>query len=255
MQPIEADFRSKVCEQISLRTEGTKRHRVLTPFRFSDGDHLSILLKQQDNGWFLTDEGHTYLHLTYDIDENDLRRGGRQQIVTNVLSAFEVDEVNGELIKAIPDEQYGDALYSFIQALLKITDVTFLTRERVRSTFAQDVREFMNSVVPEDRLEVGWHDPIRDPDGQYQADYRINGMECPIMVYALHNDDRTRDATIALLKFETWGMPFHSLGVFEDQETINRRVLARFTDVAERQFSSLPANRDRIREYLRHYVA
>jgi ribosomal protein L37AE/L43A len=30
----------------------------------------------------------------------------------------------------IEDDQYGNALYSFVQALLKISDVSFLSRER-----------------------------------------------------------------------------------------------------------------------------
>jgi len=46
-----------------------------------------------------------------------------------------VEDRNGELVLDVQDERYGDALYSFVQALLKITDISYLARERVRSTF------------------------------------------------------------------------------------------------------------------------
>jgi len=46
------------------------------------------------------------------------------------------------------------------------------------------------------------------------------------------------------------GLTFRSLAIFEDQEQINRKVLARYSDVSEKQFSSLGANRERIKGYL-----
>jgi hypothetical protein len=63
------------------------------------------------------------MHLTYDLDEKDLHRGTRRKIISNALSMCKVQDREGELIVTIEEDQYGNALYSFVQALLTITGI------------------------------------------------------------------------------------------------------------------------------------
>jgi hypothetical protein len=250
-EAIERDFKKRVCEKLRVEPEGVNRFRVFTPFMFEDGDHLAIILKRIGESWVLSDEGHTYMRLTYDLDEKDFARGTRQKIITNALSSFSVSDEEGELLLRVPDEQYGDALYSFVQALLRVADVSYLNRERVRSTFMEDFRTLIEETVPKERRTFDWHDPKLDPEGKYVVDCKVNNMERPLFLYALQSDDKVRDATIGLLQFERLKTQFRAVGIFDDQEQINRKVLARFSDVCDKQFSSLASNRDRIARYLR----
>ena len=132
---IEREFKAKVCEKVTIAPEGLERRRVFTPFMFDDGDHLSIVLKKDGDGWMLSDEGNTYMRLTCDMDEQDLREGKPHAIIDSALSLFDVEDRDGELVIPVRDGLYGDALFSFVQAILKIADVSYLANERVQSVY------------------------------------------------------------------------------------------------------------------------
>lgn len=267
-EKIKKDFQEKVSSKISIISEGTERFRVFTPFRFTDGDHYCIILKRDTswsriyldaNGslhdsrddWMISDEGHTLMHLTYWMEEREIYQGTRYEIIKNALSLYGVEDREGILIKPVQNEAYGDTLFDFIQAIMKITDVTYLTREKARSVFMEDFFTLVSELVPRERITKNWYDKEHDPKKKYKVDCRINGMSKPLFVFGLTNDGKVRDATISLLKFENWNIPFHSLGIFEDQEKIGRSVLARFTDICEKQYSSIADNKDRIARYIK----
>lgn len=128
--------------------------------------------------------------------------------------------------------------------------MSFISREKIKSLFYEDLVAFLSESVPEDRRAFKWNDRNNDPDGKYAVDCRVNNMPKPVMIFALQNDDHVATATISLLQFERWGLPHLGVGIFQDQESISRKTLARFSDVCEKQFSSLAANKDRIRNYL-----
>ncbi|MCG2721000.1 MAG: DUF1828 domain-containing protein [Thermodesulfovibrionales bacterium] len=250
---IEKEFKSKICEEINLSQEGVNRFIVFNPFMFDDGDHIVVLLKSKDGKWLFTDEGHTFMHVSY--DDIDIEKGTRKKIIDNVLAGYGIRNQEGELISEIYNSQFGDALYSYLQGLVKITDISFLTRERVRSTFMEDLRAFIEEKVPSDRRIFDYYDKQHDPDAKYMVDCRINGMKRPLLLFGIQSDDKCRDVTITCLQFEKFNVPFRSMAIFEDQETVNRKVLARFSDICDKQFSTLATNKERISKHLHEILA
>jgi Domain of unknown function DUF1828 len=105
--------------------------------------YIAIVLRHETDRRVLSDEGHTCSISPTKIDERDLHKGTRQKVITSALDASTLEDRQGELVMPIHDERYGDALFSFVRDLIKIADVTNLSRERVKSTFLEDFRDLL----------------------------------------------------------------------------------------------------------------
>ncbi len=197
------------------------------------------------------------MHLSYDRDVAELRQGHKWNLVSNALSIFSVEDRDGELVRNISDERYADALYSFVQSVLKIADVADAwqpLQARKHSTFMDDFQEFLRETIPEERMAFNWCDPQRDHTRKYIVDCRISGMPRPIFLHGLPNDSRTRDATLTLHQCQKWEIRHHAIGIFEDKTLITRNVRARYHDVSDKSFPSLSSDRDKILLHLRDHL-
>jgi hypothetical protein len=193
------------------------------------------------------------MHLSY--EDVDLSKGGYKEIVNNTVSAFGLLNREGELTLPIPEMRFGDALFSYIQALVKISDVKYLERERVRSLFMEEFRGFLTEIIPDPRRKFDYCHPQRDPKRVYPIDCRTETGNKPLFVFGITGDSKCQTATNIIYWWERQGERFDVMAIHENMEEINSRMLARFSDVCGKQFSSLPTNRDRIKSFLDESLA
>lgn len=253
LETIADDFKRTVCDTVRVRRKGVDRYIVHVPFTFPDGDHFVIRLRQQEGIWHLTDEGHTLMHLSYRVK---IESPVRAEHVETILTSCGVQNLNGELRIPVRDGAFGDALFSFVQAISQMIETARWTFERARSTFAPEFAAFVQKSVPTERLTAKFTDPNKDPRGLYAIDYRVGNSDKELYVFGLASDDACRDATISIHEHRSWGRRFLTLAVFDNQLDIDPRVLARFTDAQQgRTFSSLHLATSSAPDYISQFLA
>jgi hypothetical protein len=121
---VEGEFQRTVSAQVRLLRESEDRFRVLTPFVLEDGDHLSIVLKRENSKWILSDEGHTYMQLSYDLTNGEVLADGRDEKIREALGFFLLMDREGEIIREVENGEFGEALYALVQGLIRIAEVS-----------------------------------------------------------------------------------------------------------------------------------
>ena len=250
---IRHEFMTKVGSKIKLIEEGEDRFRILSPFQFDDGDQLVIVLKKVGDKWVLSDERHTFRHMTYEMDEKQLFKGARRQIIENALSMFDIINRNGELWLDVSDGNFGDAFFDFVQSILKITDISYLSKVQTRSPFMQEFHNLLLNHVGDDNTDFEWFDSEIDKKGIYKVDCKIESAQKPIFAYAINNDRKIRDVTIALHQFNAWGLKYRPLGIFEGRKKPGVNVLERFVHVCDEYFIGINESYASILDYIDTY--
>jgi hypothetical protein len=230
-----------LCSEVTLHEREVGLYFVETPFAFPDGDHFVIYIQALPGAKFrITDRAHTMLHLSYSNDVNAFFQGTRGRLREMILESLGLEERNGEFFIVVSSDEIGEATLKFAEALIRITDLTFLNRARVESTFFEDLQELLFKTVPAEKIHPDYVVPELKSD-LYKIDYMIDGKDRPLFLFGINSSDKARLATITLERLEKVHSNYDSLLVFADQAALPRQDLARLSNVGGEQISSLDA--------------
>ena len=182
------------------------------------------------------------MHLSYEHDVDSYYDGARASLREQIVRECGIDEDDGVFSVEAPVDQVATALFRFGQALTRIHNLAFPSRDRVTSTFYEDLRSLILTIVDEESVETDCV-PADVPGGNnYPVDYRIRGRNgTPVFLYGVPGRDKARLTTIMLSHFLLHELVFESVIVFADQKEIPRLDLARLTNVAGTAVASLDA--------------
>lgn len=137
---------STFCGDLTVR-EVPAGLAVSAMFEGADGDRLGCLIEKVAAGWRLSDDGAFLGDLeAYGVD---VRKGGRADFLTRTLRMFggRVDPITLQIVADLEEEPAPAQVLGFLSGLSRAQDVTFWTKERVRSTFKEDAARAIREVL------------------------------------------------------------------------------------------------------------
>jgi hypothetical protein len=200
-----------LCGSVKVQKRSDTLWQVDTPWTFPDGDGYSIYVSQAPTGGLrISDQGLTMMRLSYENDITKLREGTRGRLLTQVLADAGLSEDDGEFYLDATAEELGASVLRIGQALTRVHDLTFLNRLRVESTFYEDLREKLQTVVGAERLTEGYVVPGVANGRDYPVDYFVSGGSAPLYLFGVPNRDKARLATIILQHLIRWTLQMTS---------------------------------------------
>ena len=213
-------IKKAICSGVDIQEKGIDRYAIHTEFTYPDGDELRIILKKQEREWILTDEGHTMMWLSY--EDFNIKTDTRKDILYRSLTYNHAELWEGRIIVRFKPDKIAGAIHSMIQALLQTADLIYTDQENVRNTFVEDMQQIFCESVGKNNIEI--NKTIKNKRGEeYTVDVYVtpaNGKE-PLLVFAISNKDKCKDATIALMSLVAEDeMAFTSLAVIDSNAEI-----------------------------------
>jgi hypothetical protein len=246
---IKPAIESALAEDINLREISDTEVQVYVPFYFPDGDGLVVHVRSSNGGYEVTDKAHTLLHLSYHTDIDRIREGTRSSLLERIRGRHDVEDRDGELVAVTDGAGIGRTVFSFVQALLEISDLRNLDREIVRSTFREDLDELLTTHFT--GIQRAYSDPRHDPQGEYPIPYLLNGTVRPLAILDVGTDDAALRATVIATQYRSWGrtdMLF--VAIEQDQEKLSRRNVSWLSNAFDKQFATLAGKEEAIVAYL-----
>jgi len=180
----------------------------------------------------------------------NLEAEGRASLIEKAKVPHDIEDRDGELIIQVQEDRFGDALFSFIQGIVRISDITYTRTERVRSLFFEEWRELVSKLAPKEQVHFNYNDPDLDPKKEYPIDCMVERGMIPFFIFGIANDEQCLAATVSLMKYESLGKKFHSIAIFEDLEEIKPRNYAMLSNTCEKQLATVQAGRERLEKYV-----
>ena len=138
MDKLINDYLQWLKAEISFTKIG-EYYEITTPFLDMENDYFQLYVKQEGNTIYFSDDGFLINSLT--AQNISISPKIRKQVKDTALLFGSFVEDNA-LVTKVPAEDFPQAKHSFVQAMIRISDMLSTIKSRKPSIFADEVNQF-----------------------------------------------------------------------------------------------------------------
>ncbi len=233
LQSLKADFNNR----IGFRQRRPGVFQVLAPMFHEDGDMIDMFidLPRGTEPLRVSDHGLTLMRLSYNCD---VETPSRRKVLDRILSESGVSDDRGRLyIETTPEGLYPSLLQLF-QTIAKVSNISAFNKEVVKNLFFETLGDFVTSTLSK-------YKPIADflpmPDrNEWEVDWCFPMHPRKLFLFGVTGKERAHLAALTCLELQRSQISFRSIVVHDDFDSLEKKTKARITNVADKQFVSLP---------------
>jgi hypothetical protein len=212
--------------------------KLIVPLFHEDGDMVDIFLEEMADGRVrVSDRGLSLMRLSYDFD---IDTENRERIFRRIINENRIQEDRGNLFVDVAPEHLYPAILNFGQTVAKITNMALYRREIIANLFYEMLQE---KVVE----RLGEFNPREDvtPLPQREelvVDYALlEKPTTPVYIFGIKERDtpKLRLTAVSCLEFQKSKLPFRSVVIHQDFESLNKTDRQIITNAVDKQFTSL----------------
>ena len=210
--------------------------QLIVPILHEDGDMVEIYVQDSpagDGTVRLCDHGLTLMRLSYTFDPST---SARQRILDSILINNGVHNDGGNLFLDSSKERLHESILQYAGCVQKVCNMRYWSRESVRSAFYDDLKQY---VVESLSIYSPEADVPAIPDFPITVDWALEHNRRSLYVFGVLGNDKAKSVAIALLEYKKMMLPFISLVVHEDMESLGIRERLYLTRNADKQYPLL----------------
>ena len=224
------------------RRSGT--YQLMVPILHEDGDMVDIYLQNSPKGENyirICDFGMALMRLSYSYEINT---DSKKRVFKSILYNNGIKEDNGNLYLDSPCDKFYENVLQFAGCVQKICSMDYWSRETIQSTFYEDLNSFilkeLEEFNPQSNITpLSQNMDIQAETSVYKVDWSLSWSNRRFYLFGVTGSSKAKESTIALLEFKQAKLPFISLIVHENMESLGDRDRTHLTRNADKQYPSL----------------